>query len=147
MRFGRNWGAAMSEMTPERFVALLDSYGAAPDRWPEDERAAALALLSADPDASSAYERESLFDDLLTTSRAPLPSIALTQTVLAKAPVRRFRKRLLTRWTGLALAGAGAAGLLCGSAVAAMIEPVGSVAGYSHDATAFGAIDDEPEET
>jgi hypothetical protein len=34
-----------SAMTLQRLQQLLDTYGASPERWPSDERAAGLALL------------------------------------------------------------------------------------------------------
>lgn len=129
----------MPEMTPERLRALLGSYGAAPDRWPADERPAALALLHADASLAAAFEEEAAFDDLLCLSVVPEPSLDLAHTVLIDVPMRRFRKRLLTWWTGLALAGAGAAGVLCGTAAAAF-DPAPILPSYSHNATAFGTI-------
>jgi ferric-dicitrate binding protein FerR (iron transport regulator) len=134
-------------MNPIRFRALLDAYGAAPDRWPKGEREAALALLRSDPQAAADYEREGAFDGLLALSRSPAPSAALADRILAGAPIRRLRKRVLPWWTGLALAGAGAAGVLCGTTAAAAFEPASALPSYAHGATAFGTVSEDSEES
>ena len=133
----------MSELTSARFRILLESYGAAPDRWPAEERAAALAVVAGDPGAAAAFEREGAFDDLLALSVSPVPPAALAQAILAKAPARMLRKRFLTWWTGFALAAAGAAGALCGTTAAAAFEPTAPVPSYAHGATAFGTVGEE----
>lgn len=73
-------------MNLERFIDLLDAYGADLDRWPRAEQAAATTLLSVLPEAREAQRRAATVDALLL--RAPLPGIepseALRQRVLAQ---------------------------------------------------------------
>ena len=73
-------------MNLERFIDLLDAYGADLDRWPQSEQAAATTLLSVQPEAREAQRRAAMVDALLL--RAPLPGIepsdALRQRVLAQ---------------------------------------------------------------
>jgi hypothetical protein len=45
-------------LTLERFQALLEAYGARPELWPADERAAALALRDASAEARALFEAE-----------------------------------------------------------------------------------------
>jgi hypothetical protein len=51
-----------------RFRIILNAYGAAPDRWPEDERAEALALTRTSVPAARALAAARIFDDALETS-------------------------------------------------------------------------------
>lgn len=82
-----------STMTPERFRQLADAYGAEPHRWPEAERAQALAYLA---ERGQAAERE-LFDARLidlALDASPQPKVpdGLRAAVLAAGaalPVRR----------------------------------------------------------
>ena len=41
-------------MTEERFIQIVEAYGANPARWPETERAAAMAFADAYPDVADA---------------------------------------------------------------------------------------------
>ena len=84
-------------MTIERFVALLESYGAAVERWPADERPAALALLHASADARQHRDVAARLDALLDRATVPPPSAdlldrivtAATTTVPAREPFAR----------------------------------------------------------
>lgn len=49
----------------ERAVALLDAYGALPDRWPEAEREAMLALLAKSPELRTHRHAATSLDSLL----------------------------------------------------------------------------------
>lgn len=73
-------------MTLERFTDLLDAYGADLDLWPQNERAAAIALLAALPEARDAQRRAANEDALLLGAALPEiePSDALRQRVLAQ---------------------------------------------------------------
>lgn len=53
------------DMTLDEFRALVASHGAEPRRWPADRRAAAEALLAADPAALAAWRDEQALDTLL----------------------------------------------------------------------------------
>lgn len=84
-------------MTFERFAGLVDAYGGAPARWPEAERAAALALMSADPRARALAAEARLLDGLLDDVPAPSVSAALTGRILRSLPPpRRGVRAILT---------------------------------------------------
>jgi len=68
-------------MKLNRFRQLLDAYGADPARWPEAERAEALALLARSRRARDAAEAARALDRLL--DRAPPPHAALDADALA----------------------------------------------------------------
>lgn len=73
-------------MTAERFLALVEAYGADARRWPEAERAAAKAFAAARPEvAQAALAAADDLDALLHASRALQPSMALRDRVLASA--------------------------------------------------------------
>ncbi|WP_341911814.1 hypothetical protein [Ferrovibrio terrae] len=73
-------------MTLERFIDLLDAYGADLDLWPQSEQSAATALLAALPEAREAQRRAATADALLFNAALPMiePSDALRQRVLAQ---------------------------------------------------------------
>ena len=59
-------------MTDEDFLRHLDEYGAAPERWPPELRAAADAALARSPALRTALEDAQSFDRLLAT---PAPTV------------------------------------------------------------------------
>jgi hypothetical protein len=73
-------------MNLERFLDLLDAYGADLDHWPTNERGAAIAFLAARPDAREAQRRAAAVDTQLLRAGLPEidPSEALRQRVLAQ---------------------------------------------------------------
>lgn len=74
-------------MSLERLAAILDAYGAADRRWPAEERAAALALVEASPQARAMLARAAELDRLLDAAPAgEPPSAALRHAVLRTAP-------------------------------------------------------------
>jgi hypothetical protein len=75
-----------AQMPIDRFVAILDAYGAETRRWPAAERAAAESLLAASAEAQQLYAQAAQLDHLLTTSVAPAPSAALRAAILQAAP-------------------------------------------------------------
>lgn len=70
-----------------RFQSLLDRYGAAPRRWPVDERAEALALLDRSAAARARLDAARALDALLDQAPDATPSPALRAAILAAAPV------------------------------------------------------------
>lgn len=155
----------MTQMTPARFAALLDAYGADPGRWPEGERAAALAFLEADPAARQARADAARLDAVLDRAPVEPPSAALMDRVLAAAPAARPAPLEDERatgpggkffgWLGALVPGAGAwqptaalaAALVLGLAVGYATTPFGTmvpVDGQSLDAIALGTFA-EPE--
>lgn len=72
-----------------RLRALVDAYGANPDRWPADERAAAERLLSTSPEARRYRDAAAGLDALLDLAREPEPPVALRERILAGVTPRR----------------------------------------------------------
>lgn len=52
-------------MASERFDAIIEAYGSRPERWPAEERAAALAYLRDNPQAQALVNSYRALDDLL----------------------------------------------------------------------------------
>jgi hypothetical protein len=80
-------------MTLERFSAMVEAYGARPERWPEAERAAALGLLERSPEAAAVRAAAARLDGLLDHVPTAAPSDALVARVLAGAPAQTARRR------------------------------------------------------
>jgi anti-sigma factor RsiW len=133
----------MSEdaMTPARFAALAEAYGAQIRRWPEDERITAEWFAETDLGKDILRQAAEL-DALLDRYIVAAPSPALRARVLQSATARAAKQRSL-RW-GLSLAGVGFAGLLAGLIVTSFIAlsvytPLDHPA-ISNNGTAFGDI-------
>ncbi|MBB4265512.1 hypothetical protein [Roseospira visakhapatnamensis] len=60
-------------MSPKQFRLLIDTLGADVAKWPPDQRAAALALLSESADAQDVLRRAVAFDGQL---RTPEPGLS-----------------------------------------------------------------------
>lgn len=73
-------------MNMDRFIDLLDAYGADLDHWPQNEQAAATTMLAARSDAREAQRRAAAVDALLLRATLPEiePSEALRQRVLSQ---------------------------------------------------------------
>ena len=56
---------SQTTLSLERAAALLDAYGALPDRWPEAEREAMLALLAKSPELRAQRDAAAGLDSLL----------------------------------------------------------------------------------
>jgi len=78
----------MSEMTETRLLEIIASHGARPERWPEQERAAALRALESAPEAKRAMAVEAELDTLLARHETPPPALSL-QTEITAIPDRR----------------------------------------------------------
>lgn len=76
-------------MTQERLRNVLDAYGANPDRWPAEERDAALALVARSAEARTLYTEAARLDELLDRLPLQMPSVDLTHRVLADMPSPR----------------------------------------------------------
>ncbi|MDP1627548.1 hypothetical protein [Parvibaculum sp.] len=74
------------EITLERLAGIVGAYGASPSRWPEDERAAAEALLAASAEARALVADAARFDALLDMAPAEAPSEALVARLMAARP-------------------------------------------------------------
>ncbi len=101
-----------------RFKALLAAYGAQPERFPEAERDAALALLASSEEARALAQAESALDGVLALAPAPELSPALARK-LAELPIRNpraaRRPRFTALWTALGWAAAAAFGVVWGA--------------------------------
>ena len=64
---------APPEMSLERLRAILDAYGAAPERWPAGERTAAVLLLDSSEEARRAHAEAMRLDIVLDHANAPPP--------------------------------------------------------------------------
>lgn len=73
-------------MTLERLQQLTEAYGARPERWPEAERAAALALIASDPGARRLADEAVKVDRLLDESASAPVTRALEERILAQLP-------------------------------------------------------------
>lgn len=73
-------------MTLERFAAIVDAYGAAPARWPADERAAAEALLAVTPAAQALAVEAAELDLMFAAAPVEAPSAALVERLMAARP-------------------------------------------------------------
>ena len=79
-------------MTKERFEALLDAYGADPDRWPDAERDAALAFAKSSAAARLRLDEAALLDRLIDQAdTAPVTSELQTKILAAFAQARAHR--------------------------------------------------------
>jgi hypothetical protein len=136
----------MTSMTPERFRQLTEAYGALPDHWPQEERAAAQALLAQhDPQALAAIEEALQLDEYLESFAVPAPDTHLIRRIIASAPASTAPRRASSFWrqprlwfSGAGLIGAGVAGIAAGTMA---ISLTGSPAGTATNSNALGMID------
>lgn len=75
-----------TSMTKGRVAALIDAYGASPERWPEAERQQALALLAQSASARELLHAARSLDLLLNMAPVDLPSAALEDRIMAARP-------------------------------------------------------------
>lgn len=110
-------------MTQKRVAELIAAYGAAPDKWPEAERAAALAVLQREPALQAELRQMAALDAAL--DRWPNPvlqvdAVALAADVSATPRPRATPRRSFLRFPAFAwpnaagLAAAALAGFLVG---------------------------------
>jgi hypothetical protein len=117
-----------------RLGALLDAYGAAPHRWPEDRRAWAEALIARSAEAR-ALAGEAARLDALIAAAMPEPAPAhLVGRVIAAAPAARARRGWLAEMMKPALGLACAAVL--GVALGLVVSPFAPVNGELAEADA-----------
>ena len=123
-------------MNLDRFAALVDAYGASPARWPEGERAAAVALMKVSAEARRLAEEADHLDRLLDAPETAPATRALQERLLA-AMVDRGPSRLQSRawlapvrWLPV---GAVACSLLLGVAMGTQVP---RLAGIDDDAMA-----------
>jgi len=117
-------------MTPERFHTLVEAWGADPRRWPERERADALAWARAHrAEADATLEAALELDAWLARDRVAPPSRVLIEQIVASAPVpvptraKTPSNRRRFWWSGAAFAGVGLAGALAGALAMSLMLP------------------------
>lgn len=86
-------------MTLQRFAELVDAYGADARRWPLAERAAAQALVAADPAAAALQQQAAMLDAMLDADVAAPASHTARRALMAALPARG--PALATRWQEL----------------------------------------------
>lgn len=129
-------------MSLERLAVILDAYGADEERWPPEERAAALALIEASPRARAMLARAAELDRLLDAAPAvEPPSSALRQAILRTAPRAPAAAPRRLGWRAAA-AFALAASLVLGM-VTGRIMPVNDPADGSLDVLSLALLDDD----
>lgn len=74
-------------MDRSRLSEILEACGANPARWPEDERAAAKALLARDANLKAQAGREAELDEVLKDWDAPAPRPQAMSALLAASRV------------------------------------------------------------
>jgi hypothetical protein len=80
-------------MNQERFLELLDGYGADLGRWPAAERNRALALLARSPEAAAALGRARALDDFIRI-HDPLPPVGADEVdALTDGVMRRLGRQ------------------------------------------------------
>lgn len=83
-------GQTDTPMTTDRLQRLLDAYGGTQASWPEDVRAAAVALVAVSPEARAMQEAATGLDSMLDNLAPPAPSDDLL-TRLERAGARHSR--------------------------------------------------------
>jgi hypothetical protein len=148
-------------MNSERLRALIEAYGAWPDRWPEAERDEAIVALAGLPEADADLRSAQALDAALDAWRLDPPAEAFRRDIEARAmaqrpmPARRaprlparlqplrMRRPALAWLSSAGLAAACAAGIIAGVRLAdlgpARSNDVESAAGILDGGTAFGA--------
>ncbi|MBT4162711.1 MAG: hypothetical protein HOC70_03820 [Gammaproteobacteria bacterium] len=88
-------------MNLERFTFIVESYGSEPERWPQEERDAALAFASSSDKAAGLLEAETELDVFLARfelPESPLPTISLQRPAI----IERWLQWLLPDFNNLA---------------------------------------------
>ena len=91
MERGRPDAGGFPPMTLQRLQELLDAYGADPRGWPEEERAAAVELLTHSVEAQTAQEKTAQLDCLLDLSPSVQVSATLKRRIVAQIPLQTAR--------------------------------------------------------
>ena len=79
----RGFNDRKGTMKPDRFLALVEAYGAEPSRWPADERAAAEVFAASDAASKSALSDASVLDRTLDRLPAEDVPTGLRERILA----------------------------------------------------------------
>ena len=129
-------------MTLDRLCELIDAYGAAWERWPDQERDLALVFITTSAEAQGLIEEAQLLDAALDSLPKPEPSAVLRSSVLdAYTPsklvaanenhglvsaIAQWRPRSNSSWHKAAAA-AVMFGVLCGVGVSQVFAPASTI--------------------
>ena len=69
------------ELDLDRFQAILEAYGASPDRWPAEDRARALSLLARSADAKRFHAAAERLDTVLDSAAPPPPDAVFAERI------------------------------------------------------------------
>jgi len=139
-------------LTIERFRALLAAYGAHPERWPDDERERAMALVASSPEAERSLAAETSFDAAVAALEPEEPSADLMRRlneIPARFPAEHAASRRFGLLAALGWAMAAAFGVIWGvrsadtEAFSADTGMSAAAAGQSTDATSTAAEQDD----
>jgi len=72
-------------MELERFAAMLDAYGAAPERWPAHERGAAESLLASNAEAQALHQKADAMDRTIDRFAVAPAGMALADAIARHA--------------------------------------------------------------
>ena len=86
------------ELDLDRLEALLEAYGADPERWPAAEREPAVALLARSAEARAMQREAARLDRMLDLAAPPTPSPELLADILAGASVSPWRRWAAVLW-------------------------------------------------
>ncbi|MEL6862369.1 MAG: hypothetical protein AAGL11_11060 [Pseudomonadota bacterium] len=123
-------------ITTERVFELIETYGAEPGAWPEEEREAATTLVASEPETfAAALDEARALDALLMSETVPEPSAALTDAILSAAPAAARQRKSLLGHLGAMVFPQGAR-WPAGAALASLM--MGLVGGYAYASTGAG---------
>jgi len=116
-------------MTPERFYRLVEAYGADPSRWPVELRSDAQELLARKgAEVLAALARARALDRTLSEHLVAAPDTALTQRIMASAPLPTTRTPVWSpiRWwlSGAGIVGVGVGGVAVGMLALSLVMPI-----------------------
>jgi len=137
-------------MDQDRFDRLVDTYGAAPWRWPEGEREAATRFAQESPAAAEKLARARMLDDALDVWELAGAPAALRERIIASSPGWRIPvfRRPRFWWASAGLASACALGVVVGAAAAPPLtagretDPVAALATQYDGSAPFGGAFD-----
>ena len=129
------------ELDLDRFQAIVESYGASPDRWPAEDRARALSLLAHSADAKRFHAAAERLDSVLDSAAPPPPDAAFAETIRG-LPRRPPEAASAARESGFAMLRRIAAVLLVGLVGVAigLAIPRGGTSGGGADRAGPAAI-------
>jgi len=97
------------KVTQEQALALITAYGAEAARWPDEQRAALLALVAADPLVAAAHAEAAQLDRLLGGWAMDVPPRSFDAEALIPVPAKARAPFKVVRWLGAGAAAASVA--------------------------------------